>query len=72
VLARFSASTIGLLERLERLEPAPLVERLEPLEQLLLGLFETMESLNSAGQIEKLFPPSQTILRDLKHHSLPK
>ena len=62
---------LELLEQLERLEQPPLVERLEPLEQASLRCVQSDGGPQSAGQTENSFRQSQTILRDLKHHSLP-
>ena len=46
------------------------VERLEPLEQASLRCVQSDGGPRSAGQTENSFRQSQTILRDLKHHSL--
>jgi hypothetical protein len=59
------------VERLERLEQAPLVEQLEPLEQASLRCVQSDRGPRSAGQTENSFRQSQTILRDLNHHSFP-
>jgi hypothetical protein len=48
-----------------------LLERLELLEQASLRCVQSDGGLESAGQTENSFQQSQTILRDLKHHSLP-
>jgi hypothetical protein len=57
----------GEIFRVEQLE---LLERLEPLEQASLRCVQS-DGGQSADQTENSFQQSQTILRDLKHHSLP-
>ena len=63
---------VSVLERSSASKQLELLERLELLEQASLRCVQSDGGPRSAGQTENSFRQSQTILRDLKHHSLPK